>query len=65
MNDTRSEHRYTVEASDRDGLENATRQEALDWVDEHFDMMETLGGEDGRGYWVRRACHGNSSCTPS
>ena len=53
MNDTRSERRYTAEASDGDRLGNATRQEALDWADEHLDLMETLGGENGRDYWVR------------
>ena len=35
------------------GSENATRQEALDWADEHLDLMETLGGESGRDYWIR------------
>ena len=53
MNDIRSERRYTVRASDGDRLENATRQEALNRVDEHLDLMETLGGENGRDYWVR------------
>jgi len=53
MNDTRSERRHTVGASDEDRLENVTREEALNWVDEHLDLMETLGGENGRDYWVR------------
>jgi hypothetical protein len=53
MNDTRSERRHTVGASDGDRLENVTREEALNWVDEHLDLMETLGGENGRDYWVR------------
>lgn len=53
MNSTRSEQRYTVGASDEDRLENVTREEALNWVDEHLDLMETLGGENGRDYWIR------------
>ena len=40
-------------ASDGDRLENVTREEALNWVDEHLDLMETLGGENGRDYWIR------------
>ena len=53
MNSTRSERRHTVGASDGDRLENATRQEALDWADEHLDLMETFGGENERDYWIR------------
>ena len=53
MNDIRSERRHTVGASDGDRLGNATQQEALDWAYEHLDLMETLGGENGRDYWIR------------
>ena len=54
MNDTRSERRYTAEASDGDGLgKRYSTGGAQLGADEHLDMMETLGGENERDYWVR------------
>lgn len=44
---------YRALASDGDMTEDATRDEAFTWAADHLDMMETLGGEEGRDYWVQ------------
>lgn len=43
-----SERTYTALASDGDMIEDVSRSEALDWADEHLDMLESLepAGED-------------------